>query len=63
MLRFHRKFKKYRIGALNDPLPPNWSDADGDGVLPTADGARGPWQRTPAGDGGIGMVIAPVSLT
>ena len=36
-------------------------DADGDGVLPAADGARGPWQRTPAGNGGIDMILAPVS--
>jgi hypothetical protein len=34
---------------------------DGDGVLPAAHGALGPWQRTPAGDGGIDMVIVPVS--
>ena len=35
--------------------------ADDDGVLPGADGARGPWQRTPASEGRIGMVLGPVS--
>ena len=35
-------------------------DADGDGVLPAADGARGPWQRTLAGNGCIGRTLAPV---
>ena len=36
-------------------------DADGDGVLPGADGTRGPWQRTLAGNGCIGGALVPVS--
>ena len=29
-------------------------------MLPAADGARGPWQRTLAGNGCIGRTLAPV---
>jgi len=36
-------------------------DADGDGVLPGADGTRGPWQRTLADNGCIGRALVPVS--
>ena len=39
----------------------NRRDADGDGVLPAADGALGAWQHTPAGNGGIGERLVPVS--
>ena len=57
MLQFHRKFSRESINSDRC----NQRDADGDGVLPAADGARGPWQRTLAGNGDIGERIAPVS--
>jgi hypothetical protein len=59
MLQFHRKFSRESINSDRC----NQRDADGDGVLPAADGARGPWQRTLAGNGDLGERIAPVSRT
>jgi hypothetical protein len=59
MLQFHRKFSTGRESINSDRC--NQRDADGDGVLPAADGARGPWQRTLAGNGDLGERIAPVS--
>eukprot|EP01043_Picozoa_sp_COSAG02_P004721 COSAG02_NODE_125_length_34972_cov_101.069997_1_plen_51_part_10 len=43
MLQFHGKFSTGRESINSDRC--NQRDADGDGVLPAADGARGPWQR------------------
>ena len=61
MLRFHRKFNTESVSSERRRCRRcNQRDADGDGVLPTADGARGPWQRTPVGNGGIDMILAPV---
>ena len=59
MLRFQRKFNTESVSS--EWRRCNRRDADDDAVLPAADGARGPWQRTPAGNGGIDMILAPVS--
>ena len=61
MLQFHRKFSTESVSSERRRCYRCWRDADGDGMLPTADAARGPWQRTPAGNGGINMILAPVS--
>ena len=62
MLQFHRKFSTESVSSeRRHGRRCNRRDADGDGVLPAADGARGPWQRTPAGNGGIVERLAPVS--
>ena len=61
MLHFHKKFNTESISSERRRCYATTQDADGDGVLPAADGARGPWKRTPVGNGGIGMVIAPMS--
>ena len=58
MLRFQTKFDTESFSSEQRRC--NRRDADGDGVLPAADGARGPWQRTLAGNGCIGRTLAPV---
>ena len=61
MLHFHKKFNTESISSERRRCYATTQDADDDGVLPAADGARGPWKRTPAGNGGIDMILAPVS--
>ena len=60
MLQFHRKFSSESVSSERRRCYRCSRDADGDGVLPAADGARGPWQRTLAGNGCIGRTLAPV---
>ena len=61
MLQFHRKFSTESVSSeRRHGRRCNRRDADGDGVLPAADGARA-MAAPPAGNGGIVERLAPVS--
>eukprot|EP01043_Picozoa_sp_COSAG02_P034449 COSAG02_NODE_2408_length_8928_cov_2.710953_1_plen_176_part_10 len=62
MLRFQRKFNTESVSSeWRHCYRCNQRDADGDAVVRDATWARRPWQRTPAGDGRINMVLGLVS--